>query len=145
MMLKPWQWRIRLFQQVCPLPTHTHRPHPTPVNSSTHPTTKQQPTHLESVILFPLHDVEQEGSDDVEALAVPDPFVPASVGQQHTLQDGSVLLVVLAAEAAAPCAVEILHRGRPCHHAEVSVFRHAARLDLQFPGSGKVNLMLMLC
>ena len=65
-------------------------------------------THLERLVLPPVHDVEQQGGDDVKALAVPDTFVPAGVGKQYPLQNHPVLLVVLPAEAAAPRPVQVL-------------------------------------
>ncbi len=80
--------------------THTH----------THTQTDKH-THLESVVLLPVRHVQDERRDDVEALAVPDLFVPARVGEQHSLQYGPVLVVILPAESGTPRPVQILqHR-----------------------------------
>ena len=45
---------------------------------------QMQTTDLQGIILFPLHDIEQECSNYIKALAVANALVPSSVGQQHT-------------------------------------------------------------
>ena len=66
--------------------------------------------YLESVGLGFFHDLQDEGGEHVEALAVSDRLVPPGVGEQDPLQHHLVLLGVLAAEEAAPRAVEVLKR-----------------------------------
>ena len=67
--------------------------------------------HLERIFLLPLHHVQYERGEHVEALAVADTLVAASVRQQHPLQKRPLLVVILATEAAAACPVKVL-RGR---------------------------------
>lgn len=54
--------------------------------------------YLQSISLVLVSDVEDEGGEDVEALAVAGHLVPAGVAEQHPLQGHSVLLILYATE-----------------------------------------------
>lgn len=69
-------------------------------------------TCLERVAVAPVDHLEDEGGEEVEALAVADGLVPAGVRQQHALEQRLVLLGQLPAEEAAARAVQVLRRGR---------------------------------
>ena len=60
-----------------------------------------------------LHDVKYDGGDDVESLTVADLVVPAGVGQQHALQNCTIIVVVFAAESAASRPVQVLRHTAP--------------------------------
>ena len=56
--------------------------------------------YLQSIILLPIHHLQKKRGDDIEPLTVAHPLVPARVSQQHPLQDGAILIVLLTTEAA---------------------------------------------
>ena len=61
--------------------------------------------YLQSIIFLPIHHLQKKRGDDIEPLTVAHPLVPARVSQQHPLQDGAVLIVLLSTEATTASSV----------------------------------------
>lgn len=65
-------------------------------------------THFQSIALIAFHYFQNQRSQDVKALAIPDILVPSGISQKDPLQYDPVPLSLLATVRTAACAVKIL-------------------------------------
>jgi hypothetical protein len=67
-------------------------------------------THFQCIPFIAFHYFQNQCSQDVEALTVPNILVPPGIGQQHPLQYNPVLLSLLATVRTTSCTVKVLKR-----------------------------------
>ena len=61
---------------------------------------------------MPIHNIQNEGSQDVESLTVSHHFVPARIRQKNTFEHRAILFIVRAAETTTARSVQVLKCSR---------------------------------